>query len=74
MPWARAVSGGPWASVELLRVVDDKAQALFDNCFKVIDGPSAPDMTFQELDREVIVYISNSKIQITIKKAIRNLI
>lgn len=61
IPWARAVSGGPWASVELLRVVDDKCQALFDNCFKVIDGPSAPDLTFQELDRELIVYISNSK-------------
>jgi hypothetical protein len=60
IPWARAVSGGPFASVELLRVVDDKAQALFDNCFKVIDGPSAPDLTFQELDRELIVYISNS--------------
>lgn len=60
IPWARATSGGPMASVELLRVVDDKAQALFDNCFKVIDGPNAPDLAFQELDREIIVYISNS--------------
>ncbi|MBS4058027.1 MAG: T9SS type A sorting domain-containing protein [Bacteroidetes bacterium] len=60
IPWARANSGGAWASVELLRVVDDKCQSLFDNCFKVIDGPSAPDLTFQELDRELIVYISNS--------------
>jgi hypothetical protein len=60
IPWARATSGGPWASVELLRVVDDKCQALFDNCFKVIDGPSAPDLTFRELDKELIVYLSNS--------------
>lgn len=60
IPWARATSGGPMASVELLRVVDDKCQALFDNCFKVIDGPNAPDLSFQELDREIIVYISNS--------------
>ncbi len=60
IPWARASSGGPMASVELLRVVDDKCQALFDNCFKVIDGPNAPDLSFQELDREIIVYISNS--------------
>ena len=37
VPWARATSGGAWASVELLRVTDDKCQALFDNCFKVID-------------------------------------
>jgi len=61
IPWARAISGGPWASVELLRVVDDKCQALFDNCFKLIDGPDAPDLTFQELDNEIIVYISNSE-------------
>lgn len=60
IPWARAQSGGPWASVELLRVVDDKCQALFDNCFKVIDGPTAPDLSFVELDRKLIVYISNS--------------
>lgn len=60
IPWARATSGGPWASVELLKTVDDKAQALFDNCFKVIDGPTAPDLTIQEFDRGVIFYISNS--------------
>ncbi len=60
IPWARATSGGAFASVELLRVVDDKCQALFDNCFKVIDGPSAPDLTFVELDESLIVYITNS--------------
>ncbi len=60
IPWARATSGGPWASVELLRVVDDKCQALFDNCFKVIDGPTAPDLTISELDKRLIFYISNS--------------
>ena len=60
VPWAKAISGGPWASVELFRVVDDKCQALFENCFKVIDGPDAPDLTFRELDREVMIYISNS--------------
>jgi hypothetical protein len=45
----------------LLRVVDDKCQALFDNCFKVLDGPDAPDLTFLEMDRKLIVYISNRK-------------
>ena len=59
VPWARATSGGSWASVELLRVVDDKCQALFDNCFKVIDGPSAPDLTIRELDQRLIIYLSN---------------
>lgn len=61
IPWARATSGGPWASVELLRVVDDKCQKLFDNCFKVLDGPDAPDLEIVELDRSLIFYISNSK-------------
>jgi hypothetical protein len=61
IPWARAASGGAFASVELLRVVDDKCQALFDNCFKVIDGPDAPDLTFTELDQEVIFFISNKE-------------
>ena len=62
VPWARATSGGPWASVELLRVTDDKCQALFDNCFKVIDGPNAPDLTIRELDQKLIIYLSNSPI------------
>jgi len=61
IPWARAASGGPWASVELLRTVDDKAQALFNNCFKVLDGPDAPELTIQEVDRGLILYIKNIK-------------
>ncbi len=61
IPWARATSGGPWASVELLRVVDDKCQKLFDNCFKVLDGPDAPDLTIIEMNRGLIFYISNPR-------------
>jgi len=57
--WARASTGGPFASVELLRLVDDKSQRLFDNCFKVLDGPDAPELTIRELDRELILYLSN---------------
>lgn len=61
IPWARATSGGPWQSVELLRQVDDKCQTLFDNCFKLIDGPDAPELVAQEMDKEIILYISNRK-------------
>jgi len=57
--WARASSGGPAASVNLMRVTDDKAQALFNNCFQVLNGPDAPDMTVQELDKELVLYLSN---------------
>lgn len=60
IPWARAASGGAYASVELLQKVDDKCQILFDNCFKVLDGPDAPDLTAQEMDKTVILYINNS--------------
>ncbi len=57
--YARAASGNTFASVEKLQIADDKAQALFDNCFKILDGPPAPELTFQELDREIILYLSN---------------
>jgi hypothetical protein len=60
IPWARA-AGTPWESVELLKIVDDKCQKLFDNCFAVLNGPNAPDLSFQELDKQLIVYISNKK-------------
>jgi hypothetical protein len=46
--------GGPTQSVELLRVVDDDAQALFDNCFAIINGPDAPATKVVELDKEII--------------------
>ena len=62
VPWARATSGKAWASVELLRKVDDKCQSMFDNCFKVLDGPWAPDLTIRELDKKLIIYLSNSDI------------
>ncbi len=57
--WARASSGGPLASVKLLRITDNTAQDLFNNCFKVLDGPDAPNLVIRELDREVIFSIVN---------------
>ncbi len=58
--WARTNNGGPLASVELMRQADDKAQALFDNCFEIVSGPDAPDVAVQEMDREIILMLSNS--------------
>jgi hypothetical protein len=57
--WARANSGDPFASVDVLNRADDKAQALFENCFKVLEGPHAPDLEIQELENELILTLSN---------------
>ncbi|MBL7963591.1 MAG: T9SS C-terminal target domain-containing protein [Flavobacteriales bacterium] len=57
--FARASGGGPFESVERVRRADDKAQALFDNCFKILNGPDAPNLTIQELDQELILFITN---------------
>jgi hypothetical protein len=57
--WQQATSGGRLASVEAMRKADDKTQALFDTCFEILDGPDAPDVTVQELDREIILMLSN---------------
>jgi len=57
--WARSTAGDPFASVEILQRADDKAQALFENCFKVLEGPHAPDLHIQELENELILTLSN---------------
>ena len=57
IPFAQASSGNAWSSVEVLRQIDDVCQSLFENCFKVLDGPDAPTMTCQELNNEVILYL-----------------
>lgn len=38
---------------------DDKAQALFDQCFKLLDGPDAPTLQIRELDKEIIINLIN---------------
>jgi len=57
--FARAGNGDPFESVELVREADDKAQALFDNCFELISGPDAPDVTVRELENELILMWTN---------------
>ena len=57
--WARATAGDPEESVKLMRIADDKAQALFDNCFEIVSGPDAPDVAIQELENELILYLTN---------------
>ncbi|MFA6351936.1 MAG: hypothetical protein WCW86_06380, partial [Bacteroidales bacterium] len=57
--WARAYDGTPWGSVVRMLQEDEKAQRLFENCFKVIDGPDAPELTVVEQDQKLIFHIWN---------------
>lgn len=57
--WGRAASGGRLASVQLIRIADDKAQHLFDHDFAITNGPDAPDLSIRELDQELLFSISN---------------
>ncbi len=59
--WARTTSGGPLGSVQLIRAASDKAQGLFDNCFKLPSGPKTPDVAIRELDKKLILSLQNTK-------------
>ncbi|MFM2267199.1 MAG: hypothetical protein RL757_640 [Bacteroidota bacterium] len=52
----------PSPDISRLQEADDIAQALFDNCFKLPNGPDAPDVTWVELNNEVIAVLSNDSI------------
>ena len=60
VPWARSMQGGVEASIALLMVADDKCQALFENCFKILDGPDAPNLTIREYDQKLVLLLTNS--------------
>ncbi|MFL5766056.1 MAG: T9SS type A sorting domain-containing protein [Bacteroidia bacterium] len=57
--WARATQGGNLASVTLMKGADAKAQDLFNNCFALLSGPDAPNLSIQELDHELILTWTN---------------
>lgn len=52
----------PCLELDELRAADDLAQALFNNCFILPNGPDAPDLDWIELDRELIMVLSNDPI------------
>ena len=49
----------PNPNIDPLLFADDVAQALFDNCFDITDGPDAPDVDWIELDQEIIAIFTN---------------
>jgi len=60
--YGRSFKGSPFQSVELVRAADDKAQNLFDNCFRIVEGPDQPDQSITEFDKELILYLTNDNI------------
>ena len=59
--WARAKAGGNEASVQLVKIYDREAQALFDNNFNMMNGPDAPDLSIREMDKELIISLTNEE-------------
>lgn len=57
--YGRAFEGDAAASIEALRTNDTKAQALFDNCFEIMDPPTAPVLEIVELENELVLLIDN---------------
>jgi len=51
----------PCPDISRLLFADDISQNLFDNCFNLPEGPDAPDVTAIELDRELILMLSNER-------------
>jgi hypothetical protein len=49
----------PCPDLSRLFNADDIAQALFNNCFDITDGPDAPDVCGVELDKEIILALTN---------------
>ncbi|MBK7094888.1 MAG: hypothetical protein IPH57_07535 [Saprospiraceae bacterium] len=61
VPWVPN-QAHPAPALDELLVADELAQALFDNCFELQDGPDAPDIDIVELDQQLILVLSNDTI------------
>ncbi len=58
LPWVPDIQL-PCPDMTRLFDADDLAQNLFDNCFDITDGPTAPDIDIVELDQELILILTN---------------
>lgn len=51
----------PCPSMSTLLAADGLAQALYDNCFKITDGPDAPNLDVVELDKKLVLLLTNDE-------------
>ena len=59
MVYGRSFDGDLEASVRAMKRADTKAQALFDACFEIVEPPLAPVLTIQEMENELVLFLSN---------------
>ncbi len=52
----------PCPDISRLQAADDLAQNLFNSCFQIKDGPDAPDADLVELDRQLVMILTNDTI------------
>ncbi len=52
----------PCPDITRLQAADDLAQNLFNSCFQIKDGPDAPDADIVELDKQLIIILTNDTI------------
>lgn len=57
--YGRTASGNAEASIDVMKIADTKAQALFDACFRILEPPYAPQLVIQELNNELVLLLSN---------------
>ncbi|MFK7797362.1 MAG: hypothetical protein AB8E82_07905, partial [Aureispira sp.] len=60
--WVPNIPDYPCPSLKPLVQADVLAQNLFDNCFKITDGPDAPFVDVVELDEELILNLYNAPV------------
>ncbi|MDD4216224.1 MAG: hypothetical protein PHZ24_02645 [Bacteroidales bacterium] len=58
--YGRSINGGNYESIEVMKRVDDIAQNLFDNCFRILEGPDAPELKIVETNNKLIFYLLNN--------------
>ena len=57
--FGRSFDGDVEASVRAMKRADTKAQSLFDACFEIVEPPRAPVLSIQEMENELILFLSN---------------
>lgn len=62
IPWVRPTGNGVGLCPDIntyLGPVADEAQALFNTCFKLLNGPDAPTLQIRELPNELVINMVN---------------